>query len=285
MPSKYAFIGDNLEHFYKYPHEYYMKPFRIYGNLWFVGNRDVGSYLLDTPEGLILIDTTYPETRALMIQSIWEAGFEPRSIRYILHTHGHFDHFGTTDFLVALSGAETFLGEADAKMFRERPELSLVDEARYSYLEPFPVDHEIRDGDEICLGGTCIRCISCPGHTLGVMCFVIELEENGVKKTAGLYGGIGTGTVCRDFVEEMGVWEYREHFLDSLEKVRNLKIDITLGNHTAQNDTEGKYRRMTEKPEEGNPFIDPGEWERFVVKAEETYRKMLEDEATGTDRL
>ena len=58
MPSKYAFLASKLEHFYKYPHEYYMKPFRIYGNLWFVGNKDVGSYILDTPEGLILIDTT-----------------------------------------------------------------------------------------------------------------------------------------------------------------------------------------------------------------------------------
>lgn len=285
MPSKYAFIADNLDHFYKYPQEYYMKPFRIYGNLWFVGNRDVGSYLLDTGDGLILIDTTYPETRAQMIQSIWEAGFDPRNIRYILHTHGHFDHFGATDFLVKLSGAETFLGEADARMFRERPELALIGEARYTYLETFHVDHEIHDGDCISLGNTRIRCIACPGHTLGVMCFVMELEENGVKKTAGLYGGIGTGTVCRDFVEEMGTWAYREHFIDSLEKVRHLHIDITLGNHTAQNDTEGKALRMAEHPEGENPFIDPGEWERFIVKAEETYNRMLADEAAGTDRL
>ena len=285
MPSKYAFLASKLEHFYKYPHEYYMKPFRIYGNLWFVGNRDVGSYLLDTPEGLILIDTTYPETRAQMIQSIWEAGFDPRNIRYILHTHGHFDHFGATDFLVSLSGAETFLGEADARMFRERPELALLNEAHYTYLELFKVDHEIHDGDVISLGGTSIRCIACPGHTMGVMCFIIDLEENGEKKTAGLYGGIGTGTVCRDFVEEMGTWDYREHFIESLEKVRGEHIDITLGNHTAQNDTEGKYRRMAEEPDAPNPFIDPEEWEHFIVGAEENYRKMLEDEENGTDRL
>lgn len=168
MPSKYAFLADKLEHLFKYPHEYYMKPFRIYGNLWFVGNRDVGSYLLDTDEGLILIDTTYPETRPQMVQSIWEAGFNPRDIRYIVHTHGHFDHFGATDFLVALSGAETFLGEADAKMFRERPELALLNEARYTHLDLFHVDHEIHDGDMITLGNTSIRCVACPGHVSSI---------------------------------------------------------------------------------------------------------------------
>ena len=71
-----------------------MKPFSIFGNLYFVGNADVGSYLIDTGDGLILIDTAYPTTRALLVQSIWEAGFNPGDIKYILHTHGHFDHFG-----------------------------------------------------------------------------------------------------------------------------------------------------------------------------------------------
>ncbi len=278
MPSKYAFISSNLDDFYKYPEKYYMKPFRIYGNLWFVGNKDVGSYLLDTGEGLILIDTTYPQTKALLIQSIWEAGFNPRDIRYILHTHGHFDHFGTTSFLVSLSGAETFLGEADAKMFRERPDLALCGEARFSYLEPFHVDHEVHDNDVISLGNTKIRCVSCPGHTLGVLCFFMELEENGVKKTAALYGGIGTGTVCREFVEENDLWEYREHFIESLEKVRHEKVDINLGNHTPQNDTYGKYQRMIENPDGPNPFIDPEEWERFIQKAEDTYNQMIADE-------
>ena len=284
MASKYAFSAAKLEHFYTHPQDYYMRPFRIYGNLWFVGNKDVGSHLLDTEEGLILIDTTYPQTRAQMIQSIWEAGFNPRDIRYILHTHGHFDHFGATDFLVTLSGAKTFLGAQDAKMFRERPELALINEAHYTYLDLFHVDEEIQDGDVITLGSTSIRCVSCPGHTMGVLCFIMELEENGVKKTAGLYGGIGTGTVCREFVEQMNTWEYRDHFIESLEKVRGEKSDITLGNHTPQNDTAGKYERWMKNPDGPNPFIDPDEWERFILGAEANYNRMLADEEAGTDQ-
>ncbi len=284
MASKYAFKPDNMGHFWKYPQEYYVKPFRIYGNLWFVGNKDVGSYILDTEEGLILIDTTYPTTRALLIQSIWEAGFDPKDIRYILHTHGHFDHFGATDLIVSLSGAETFLGAEDAKMFRERPELALISDARFAYLELFKVDHEIHDGDIITLGSTRIRCVAAPGHTMGVMCYIIELTENGETHTAGLYGGIGLNTVCRDSMELYGNTELRDHFIASLEKVRPEPVDLVLGNHTPQNDTLGKRARMLEDPDGPNPFIDPDEWNRFIDGAEERYRQMLADEEAGTDQ-
>ena len=173
---------------------------------------------------------------------------------------------------------EAFREQTGMHVFRERPDLALCGEARFSYLEPFHVDHEVHDNDVISLGNTKIRCVSCPGHTLGVLCFFMELEENGVKKTAALYGGIGTGTVCREFVEENDLWEYRDHFIESLEKVRHEKVDINLGNHTPQNDTYGKYQRMIENPDGPNPFIDPEEWEQFIQKAEDTYNRMIAEE-------
>lgn len=284
MPSKYAFNEGNYDHFYRYPEEYYVRPFRIYGNLWFVGNKDVGSYLLDTGEGLILIDTTYPTTRDLLIQSIWEAGFNPRDIRYIFHTHGHFDHFGTTAFLVSLSGAKTCLGAEDAKMFRERPELALVQDAHYSKVPLFTPDIELQDGQTVTLGDTSVRCVSVPGHTMGVMAYFIELSENGEQQLAGLYGGIGLNTLCRDFVEKFDVSEYREHYEKSLRKVRNEPVTINLGNHTAQNDTLGKRQRMLDAPGKSNPFIDPAEWRRFIDLAIERYHKMLDEERADTNQ-
>lgn len=285
MSSKYAATIKLFEHFYTYPEESYMKPFRIYGNLWFVGNDNVGSYLLDTGEGLILIDSGYPTTRDLLIQAIWEAGFNPRDIRYIVHTHGHFDHFGATQFLVSLSGAKTCMGEADAKMFRERPELVLLEYAHYSWLSlPHP-DIELKDGDIIALGNTKIRAITVPGHTMGTMAYFIELEENGEKQLAGLYGGVGLNTLCRDFMEEYGTWEHRDCYISSLEKVENEPVTINLGNHTAQNDTQGKYQKMIENPDGPNPFIDPSEWKTFINDTKKRYYQMLEEEKLGTDQI
>jgi len=285
MPSKYAFRSAIFEHFFSRPEEHYVEPFRIYGNLWFVGNENVGSYLMDTGEGLILIDTGFPTTRDLMIQSIWEAGFNPRDIRYIFHTHGHFDHFGTTNFLVHLSGAKTCLGAGDAKMFRERPELALVKDAHYSKVPLFVPDIELEDGQVITLGNTSVRCVSVPGHTMGVMAYFIELTENGETQLAGLYGGVGLNTLCRDFVLEYGVPEHRACYVNSLEKVRYEPVTITLGNHTAQNNTLGKRQQMLDNPEGPNPFIDPAEWQRAIDQNIERYHTMLAEEELGTDQI
>ncbi len=285
MPSKYAFIPEKYEHFYRYPEKYRMKPFRIFGNLYFVGNADVGSYLIDTGDGLILIDTTYPTTRALLLQSIWEMGFNPANIKYVLHTHGHFDHFGGTDLIVSLSGATTFLGAPDAEMFRERPEMALISDARHAYLELFKPDVELEDGDIISLGNTRIRAISTPGHTKGVMTYVFEVRDGRETHTAGLYGGIGVNTLCRDFIAKYGNADCRDLHLKSLEKVRGELVDITLGNHTGQNHTSEKYKAMCDRPDGANPFISPSEWNEFIDFAENLYDRMLRDEENGTDQI
>ena len=285
MPSKYAFIVEKYDHFYKYPEQYRMTPFKIFGNLYFVGNADVGSYLIDTGDGLILIDTTYPTTRALLVQSVWEAGFKPGNIKYILHTHGHFDHFGGTQLMVSLSGAKTFIGASDAEMFRKRPEMALISDARYTYLELFKPDVEIQDGDIIALGNTKIRAISTPGHTMGVITYIFDVTDGKETHTAGLYGGIGVNTLCWDFIKKYGNADCRDLHMKSLEKVRNLPVDIVLGNHTAQNRTQEKYREMCDHPTEQNPFIHAQEWNEFIDFAEKLYNRMLLDEANGTDQI
>ena len=104
---------------------YRVEPFRIAGNLYFIGNQDAASYLLDTEEGLIILDTGYPRTQALLLHSIASLGFRVQDIRIILHTHGHFDHIGCTSILKELSCGTTYLGRRDTEMFSRQPELSL----------------------------------------------------------------------------------------------------------------------------------------------------------------
>ena len=79
--------------FYNHPEKYVIKPFRIFGNLYYVGDKKVCSHLIDTGDGLILIDTGYQHSQHLLIESIYSLGFDPRDIKIIIHSHGHFDHF------------------------------------------------------------------------------------------------------------------------------------------------------------------------------------------------
>lgn len=285
MASKYAVTAETFIDVYKYPYKYNIHPFRIASNLYYVGNTSVGSHLLDTGDGLILLDTTFPQSYPLLINSIWEMGFSPYDIKYILHSHGHFDHFGGTNCLVTLTGAKTFLGSEDAKMFRERPELALLRDCPYSYTELFTPDVELHDGDVITLGNTTIRAMCTPGHSPGVMSYFIQLpEENGKSYVAAMHGGAGFNTLNEEFLQEfqLDAQETRRQFLDGLDHVFDEHVDILLGNHPNQNDTVGKRQRMLEHPDGPNPFVDPGEWQRYLTDIRDRFAIMLAEEAAGT---
>ncbi len=285
LVSKYEFNVKSREDFYMYPEKYRVEPFRIYGNLYYTGNKSVGSHLIDTGEGLILIDTTYPTTSAMLVQSIWELGFDPKDIRYIIHTHGHFDHIGGTAFLKELSGAKTCLGEGDAVMFVERPELVLTRNCGCSYFKPFEPDLIMKDGDIITLGNTSIRIVSTPGHSDGVISFFFETEENGVRLTAGMHGGAGLNTLCRTFIERFNRTKCREEFLEGIERVYEEPVDIMLGNHAGHNRTVEKRQLMIQNPEGANPFIDPTEWKRYLDTVKKRYEIMLKEEEAGNDLI
>lgn len=242
----------------------------MFGNLYFVGNHSGASWLVDSGEGLILFDTNYPTTAALLIDSIWSLGFNPRDIVAIFHTHGHFDHFGATALIQALSGAKTYLGEADAEMFRVRPELALIESGYYSYLETFTPDVVVRDADVFTIGITTIRAVACPGHTQGAMSYFFTVTDGSNTLTAGLHGGAGLNTLTREFCEKYSV-NWRADFLASIDKVIDEPVDIFLANHTKVCHTAQKYQLLCQG---NNAFIDSDEWQRFLISLRTDYENM-----------
>lgn len=281
--SKYAFDVRNLKTMNERPWELAMPAFRVMGNLFFVGNRDGASWLLDTQEGLVLFDTNYPTADALLLHSIWSLGFDPSRIVAIVHTHGHFDHFGATELIRALSGAKTYLGEADARMFGQRPELSCIGDVRNAYLALFQPDVIVRDGDSFCFGQTTLQAVSCPGHSPGATSWFFSVTgDDGKAYRVGLHGGAGLNTLCRDYREEHHV-DWRDNFADSIQKVINEPVDIFLGNHTGQNRTEEKLKRM--QAGDTNAFVNPYEWREFLQDLEKRFRQMLLEEESGMDQM
>ena len=281
MQSKYAQSMETFMDIFKYPHKYAYHPFNIIGNLYYVGNTAVSSHLIDTGDGLILIDTTFPHTYPLLLNSIWEAGFSVYDIKYILHSHGHFDHFGGTPGLTALTKAKTFLSAEDAKMFRERPELSLGLDCPYCFPELFVPDVEMEDGHVVALGNTEIRSILTPGHSPGVMSFIIKVTDGERSYTAGMQGGAGFNTLNMQFIDyfKLDASEIRSSFLFGLAKLEKEKVDITLGNHPNHNRTLQKRKMMLENPGAPNPFLDPAEWQLFLSDTRSRFNTMLEEEA------
>lgn len=99
----------------------YVKPFQIYGNLYYVGGSWVCVHIVDTGEGLLMFDAGNCGAQAVLIQSIWEMGFNPADVKWIILSHGHVDHFGAVIFFKNMFGTKIYMGEPDVKMFREHP--------------------------------------------------------------------------------------------------------------------------------------------------------------------
>ena len=112
------------EQYLRFPEDYYIKPFKIIGDVFYVGDAKVCSHLIDSGDGLILIDTGYIHTAHMFINAIWQAGFNPKYVKFILHTHGHYDHYGATVALQKLYGCRTYLSRADARMLEAKPEVA-----------------------------------------------------------------------------------------------------------------------------------------------------------------
>jgi len=251
-----------------HPGEFYMSPFRMFGNLYYAGDKFVCVHLLDTGDGLLLFDSSNAGQGGLLINAIWELGFKPADVKWIIHSHGHVDHIGQAQFFKDMFGTQLFLSEPDAAMFRERPELSYIHCSSSQYDALFEPDVIIRDGDVIQFGNTTIRFVLTPGHTEGVLSCFFDITDGVEMLRAGFFGGFGFNTLTSEFLQEIGDTDFsmRKKFMDSLEKVRDEHVDVMMGNHPINNNLFEKVKFLNENPGGRNPFVDKEEWRRYLLQ-------------------
>ena len=256
------------------PWEAYMEPFKIFGNLYFVGNRYVSSHVIDTGEGLILLDSNFPECTYLLTEGMRKLGLNPYDIKYILHSHGHYDHIGGTRALTEYFGAQTIIGAPDVPYVNGSVNLTWADELGFKFFEAFEPDIVLNDGDIFEFGKTKIRAVGTPGHTPGTMSYFFNVDDGKDTYIAGMQGGAGVNSLTKRFLEKYNLpISCREDFATSMEKIKNEHVDILIGNHPGDVDTAGKYARMQEGEE--NPFIDPTALERRLAYIMNQFNKMV----------
>lgn len=222
-------------------------PFWIIGNVYFIGTYQASSHLIDTGEGLIVLDTGYHDTLYLLVQSIWELGFDPKDVKYIVHSHWHGDHTQGTRALAALTGAKTVIGVHD------RDKLVSAD-----LFEP---DITVEDGDVLTLGSTSVGFVHTPGHTEGTVSLFFDVQEDGRSYRVGTFGGAGANSLVS--THRTYYPGCRADYLRSIQRLLDEPVDVFIGNHCWNNDTDGKAARLAAGG--GNPFIDPGEWTCFLT--------------------
>ena len=260
------------------PHTFVLEPFCVEGNLYFIGNKEIACYLIDTGEGLIILDTGYENCSGQFFNSIWSLGFRPQDVRMIFHTHNHQDHIASTNLLVQLSGATTYMSEIDGKAMVSSPAGPMCPESL-----KFTPDVYTHDGDRFTLGNTTVTCIDTPGHSKGCQSFFVNVTgADGKQYTAALHGGVGINTLHKHFMDMMNYPNAREDFFGHIQRIIDWPVDIYLSSHTFQNYTEEKLAKRADDPLGPNPFIDPTEWKCILTTAWEMGHDLIKAEEEGT---
>ena len=250
--------------YYTHPSRYAIDPFRIADGLYYVGDKKVCGHLIETAEGLILLDSGFYHTTHLLTESIRKLGFDPADVRWILHTHEHFDHFGAAEEFRTLYGTKLAISAVGAQSLREHPERALLDWSNSEFQELPTFDYELQDGEIFEFGGVKIRCVLTPGHALGVMSFFFDVTDDGETYLAGLFGGAGHTAMTVEYMKSVSLpLDMPQKMLDSLEKMEKEPVMIHLGNHPDNNKTIQKREQQLQ--EGGNPFIAPDSWKPFLA--------------------
>lgn len=245
-------------------------PFRIFDNVYYVGIDWVAAYVLETAEGLIVIDSLYGKWVDHLIAGITTLGLEPSTIRYVIVTHGHFDHAGGAAELQGRYGAQVVMTREDWELAAEPPSHPL-------FAFPLPErDVVVEDGEIIELGGTRVTLMKTPGHTPGVLTLTYTVEDGDARHEAITLGGVGLNFT--------GVARTRT-YIDSYQRLtaRSGGIEVSLPNHPAMADVLERGRRLAARgPADPHPFVDGAAYQRSLADHLAAARDKLEAERNGT---
>ena len=247
------------------PWEIAVKPFQVAPQTWYVsGQTWVGCYLIDTGDGLILIDTAIPESLYLMVDSICQLGFKMTYIKKILLSHAHFDHCGAAAAMKKLTGAELYMSKEDTEFYKACPEETLVLDPD-SHPQYFEVDKYYSDDEPITLGNISIRTILTPGHTIGCTSFLWDVKNpaNGETYVVGMHGGVGANTMNDDYYSTSKYLtpDLRDRFISDADKLKKIHVDIALPSHPNQIEIMDRAGQYTD---ESQPYLDDTIWADFI---------------------
>jgi metallo-beta-lactamase class B len=248
----------------------WMEPFpphKIAGNLYYVGSKDLASYLIATPEGHILINSSFEESVPLIRASIEKLGFKFTNVKILLISHAHSDHCAGSAEVIKLTKAQYFVMEQDADAVESggAKKSRLAD---YTQFTPAKVDRRLKDGEEVKLGGSTLVANLTPGHTRG--CTTWTTKVDGLNAVI-----IGSPNVNPGYILVVNK-DYPTIATDYEKTFRFLKaqpVDLFLGAHGGYYDMNDKHARLGTSST--NPFIDPEGYHRYVEDREKAFLAAL----------
>ena len=251
-------------------------PFRIIGNVYWVGTYDLSSFLITTPSGHILINTGMAETVPQIRSGIEQLGFKFSDVKILTATHAHIDHVAGLAEIKRITGARLMMAEQDADVLESggKSDFRWGDDPNARF-EAVKVDRKLKNGDKIEIGGVVLTAHLHPGHTKGATSFTFDVRENdklyrvGIINMASINPGVRVSGMPK--FPEIG-----QAYATTFHAQKELKIDVWLASHAAQFGLHKKYQPGdTYNPDR---FVDPEGYQAAVAQLEKAFRDQLAKE-------
>jgi metallo-beta-lactamase class B len=211
-------------------------PHKIIGNIYYVGTKTLSSFLIVTPQGNILMDSTYERNVPVIQKSVADLGFMFSDIKILLGNHAHGDHQEGDAMVKQLTGAQVVAMAEDVETLK----------AIKPGGKEHPLDRTIHDGESVTLGGTTLVAHLTAGHTPGCTTWTTKVRDGGRDYDVVFHCSYRAGATVSP--------EVARQFERTFKVVRSLPCDVPLGDHGAQYNMQEKYAKV--KPGSPNPFID-----------------------------
>lgn len=255
-------------------------PFRIVGNLYYVGSKGLASYLIATPQGNILINSDLEANVPILGESIEELGFHFKDTKILLISHAHWDHDAGSAKIKQITGARYMVMDADVPVVESggKADFQYGHQREFLY-PPAKVDRVLHEGDKVTLGGTTLVARLTPGHTKGCTTWTMQVTEAGKTYNVVIVGSPNVNPGYK-LVHNRTYPRIAEDYERTFRVLKALPCDIFLGAHGAYFGMEEKHARLKQSAAGGtegnaNPFIDPAGYKNFVSEKEQAFRAEL----------
>jgi len=255
-----------------------LQPFRIAGNLYYVGSRDLASYLLTTPQGHILINSNLISSPPQIRASVEKLGFHWKDVKILLISHAHFDHCAGSAQIKRETGAQYLVMDADVSVVESggRTDFHYSRDASMHF-PPAKVDHALHDGEQVRLGDSVLTAHKTAGHTKGCTTWTMQLHEGNRALNTVI---VGSPNVLDDYnlTREPNYPNMAADFQQQFQTLKALPCDIFLGSHGISFNLLAKVARQQAGAKDAfaqNPFIDPAGYKSYIADRQQAFEKEL----------
>ena len=249
-------------------------PHKVAGNVYFVGSQGLASYLITSPQGHILINSSLEVSVPQIKQSIETLGFRYKDVKILLISHAHWDHCAGSALIKEQTGAKYMVMDGDVAEVEDggRSNFEYGKDAS-THFKPAKVDRVLHDGDQVKLGGNVLVAHLTPGHTKGCTTWTWKTREGG-KDYEVVVVGSPNANQGYQLVDNALYPKIADDFELTFRTLKSLRCDIFLGAHGDYYGMSAKVARMQAKGP--NQFLDPDGYKAYVADRERAFRTELQ---------